>query len=123
MAFPPRPRASRTEPSFAPLSAAREPVPVRQPAPRPSVVQPVLREAPAGREAARLATEPRRPTEARAPGFSAGERLSVSSEITTGASGGKRPGMMRGVIFAALLMLAGVGAITVYQWIDGNLLH
>jgi len=119
MAFPPRPRSARTEPSFAPSSTARETVPMRQAAPRPAAIRPTAGEAQGDRDPVRFPAEPRRANEPRTPAVSAGDRLILSSDRAEGRDGGKRPGMLRAVLFAALLALAGIGAVTVYQWLGG----
>lgn len=56
------------------------------------------------------------------PAFTAGERLAVSSEITSGDEarrddGTSRPrfGTLRLMLFAVLLLLAGIGVVTVYR--------
>ncbi len=55
------------------------------------------------------------------PAFTAGERLTVASEITGGdessAGGASRPrfGTARLLLLTALLLLAGIGATTVYR--------
>ena len=66
--------------------------------------------------------------ERQAPAFTAGERLAVSSEITSGDEGrrddgtpGPRFGVLRLTVLAVLVVLAGIGAMTVYRAVAGVL--
>ncbi len=72
----------------------------------------------------RFPAEARR-NEGQASVFIAGERLTVASEITGGdetrAGGASRPrsGTLRSVVLAILLLLASIGAVTVYRSLTG----
>jgi hypothetical protein len=112
MAFPPRPRSSRAEPSLAPAApAARDAVPLRPAAPRPLRPGPV--ESAADREPARLSVEPRRTADIPSLSLSAADRIIVSS---ASGSGRKREGSaLRAVGFTLLLVLAAIGAYSLYH--------
>jgi hypothetical protein len=116
MAFPPRPRSSRAEPSFTPIGAApRDAVPLRPAAPRPAAMRPAPSEAQGQREPMRLATEHRR--EPQSLSLSAEDRLVVSSAVARSEprrQGGF--GFFRLLGFAVLLALAAVGAYNIYHW-------
>jgi hypothetical protein len=112
MAFPPRPRSSRAEPSLSPAAAPREAVPLRPPGPRP-LVRPVAADSAAEREPARLAAEPRRAGDMPLLSLTAADRVVVSSAIT---GGGKRERSgLRVFGFALLLVLAAIGAFSLYH--------
>jgi len=112
MAFPPRPRSSRNEPSFAPVGAAtREAVPLRPAAVRPAA-RPSLADTGGEREPLRLATE------APSLSLSASDRVVVTSGGAARANGSRRePSLLRGIGLALLLALAAVGAYSLYQWL------
>jgi hypothetical protein len=111
MAFPPRPRSSRAEPSLAP-AASRDAVPLRPPVPRP-VVRPATAESAVEREPSRLATEPRRVGDMPTLSLTAADRVVVSSVMT---GGGKRERSgLRVFGFALLLALAVIGAYSLYH--------
>lgn len=114
MAFPPRPRSSRTEPNLAPAGAlTRDAVPLRAAAPR-AATRPVAADIGAERETVRFPAEQRRGAELPSISLSASDRLIVSSEITT--SGEKRErSFLRVFGFFVLLVLAAVGAYSLYH--------
>ena len=113
MAFPPRPRSARAEPSFVPVGgAARDPVQLRPTAPR--AAKPAT-DGGAEREPLRLATE------APALSLSASDRLIVSSDAPAAAGRAQR-GLFGVLGFILLLALAALGAYTLYQW-AGPFLH
>jgi len=108
MAFPPRPRSSRAEPSFVPVgSAARDPVQLRPAAPR--AARPAADDG-AEREPLRLAVE------APALSLDAADRLIVSADAASTARQ-SAPGLFGLLGFALLLALAALGAYTLYQWV------
>jgi hypothetical protein len=112
MAFPPRPRSSRAEPSLAPAAPSRDAVPLRPPAPRP-LVRPAVADAATEREPVRLAAEPRRAGDMPELSLTAADRIVVSSAIT---GGGKRERSgLRVFGFALLLALAAIGAYSLYH--------
>jgi hypothetical protein len=113
MAFPPRSRTARAEPSFTPLGAAqRDAVPLRAAAPRPAV-RPTANDAGAEREPMRLSAEPRRGLEAPLA-LTDADRVVVSSAITGGGREPRQTGFFRVLGFAVLLVLAAVGAYSLY---------
>lgn len=117
MAFPPRPRSSRAEPSIAPAGPApRDPVSIRPVSTRPPSAKPTANDAGFEREATRFSTEPRH---AAAPGSIAlteADRVIVSSS-TAGGSERREGGFsfFRVLGFAVLLVLAAIGAYSVYH--------
>jgi hypothetical protein len=133
MPFAPRStaRAERAEPSFSPLAArAREPVPVRPAA--------AARAAPAAPEidTRRAAVMPRIATEIARPRprddadtlvltLSAADRPVMSSGGRAGHAEPqrRRGGILRGLAFAVLLLLAAVGTATVVHAFQGLLGH
>jgi hypothetical protein len=118
MAFPPRPRSSRAEPSFAPAAApARDAVPLRPAAPR-AAARPGAGDTVVEREMVRFPAENRRGADALSISLNASDRLVVSS-----ASAGDRKGLglLRILGFALLLMLAGFGAYSLYNGVSGFL--
>lgn len=115
MAFPPRPRSSRAEPSFAPVGASsRDAVPLRPAVPRVAA-RPAAADAAAEREPMRLAAEPRRAPEAPSLSLSASDRLIVSSAGTGNAK--RQGGLWRVLGLALLLAFAAFGAYSLYQWL------
>jgi len=63
-------------------------------------------------------------SERQATGLTAGDRVTVSSVMTAGEDKPRRrPGILRLVFLLALLVLAGIGAATVYHAIAGALPH
>ncbi|HUC66417.1 MAG TPA: hypothetical protein VMA53_13350 [Stellaceae bacterium] len=114
MAFPPRSRSARAEPSFTPLGAApRDAVPLRAAAPRAaSALRPSANDSGAEREPMRLSAEPRRGLEAPLT-LTDADRIVVSSAIT-GGSAPRQTGFLRVLGFAVLLVLAAVGAYSLY---------
>ena len=120
MAFPPRPRSSRAEPSFAPASApARDAVPLRPAAPRATAARPGLSDTGAEREPIRLAAEHRRGAEPSSISLNASDRLVVSSA----RAGGDRKGrsLLRVLGLALLLGLAAIGAYSLYHGVSAFL--
>ncbi|HZB91589.1 MAG TPA: hypothetical protein VE397_09120 [Stellaceae bacterium] len=115
MAFPPRPRSTHTEPSFAPLGAApRDALPLRSAVPRPAA-KPTANDTGLDREAMRLTAEPRLAPEREGLTLTAADRITVSSAITTDGNG--RPRGFFGVLgIAVLIVLAAIGAYSLYQW-------
>jgi hypothetical protein len=112
MAFPPRSRSARAEPSFTPLGAApRDTMPLRSPVPR-AAARPTANDTGAEREPMRLAAEPRRGLEAPLALTNA-DRVVVSSAITGGGEA-RQTGFFRVLGFAVLLVLAAVGAYSLY---------
>jgi len=114
MAFPPRSRTARAEPSFIPLGAApRDAMPLRAAAPR-AAGRPTANDTGDEREPMRLSAEPRRGLEAPLA-LTDADRVVVSSAIT---GGGREPrhtgGFFRVLGFAVLLVLAAVGAYSLY---------
>ncbi len=110
MAFPPRPRSSRAEPSLAPAGLPHDAVPLRPAAPR-AVARPGP--ADAERDPARLSIEPRRGADMPSISFSAADRVIVSSAI---AGGGKRErSALRVIGLIVLLVLAAFGAYSLYH--------
>jgi hypothetical protein len=97
---------------------------VAAPGPRP-IAEPV----PMRRTAAARPPEPgnpslRLPGERHTTGLTAGERLVVSSEMTGGeAKSRRRPGILRLVVLAVLIVFAGIGAATVYHSVAGAVPH
>jgi len=133
MPFAPRStaRADRAEPSFTPpASRAREPVPVRPAAaPRPAAAAPEIdtRRAPVmPRAAAEIARPwPRDDADMPALTLSAADRLVMSSGGRAGHAEPRRRrgGVLRGLAFAVLLLLAAVGTATVVHAFQGLLGH
>ncbi len=117
MAFPPRPRSSRAEPSFAPAVApARDAVPLRPAAPR-AAARPGAGDTGVEREMVRFPAETRRGADALSISLNASDRLVVSS-----ASGDRKGlGLLRILGFALLLALAGFGAYSLYNGVSGFL--
>lgn len=122
MAFPPRPRSSRAEPSLSSAApAAREAVPLRAAAtPRPAT-RPATGDVPAERETLRFPAEQRRGSELPSLSLSAADRLVTSSSGPAGARREQGGGFLRVLGFAVLLALAAFGAYTLYHAISGFL--
>lgn len=117
MAFPPRPRTSRAEPSFTPIGAApRDAVPIRSAASRPAALRPAPGEAPGQREPMRLAGEPRFAAEPQSLSLSAEDRILVSGNARVEARRRGGFGFFRLLGFSVLLALAAVGAYNIYHW-------
>ncbi len=115
MAFPPRRRPSRAEPSFTPVGAApREALPLRSAPQRPP--KPANE---AEREPLRFPAEHRRGAEPQSISLSASDRLVVSSTAERGQK--RQGGFFRGLGFAVLLVLAAIGAYAVYHWVSAFL--
>jgi hypothetical protein len=113
MAFPPRPRSSRAEPSLSPAGApARDAVPLRPAAPR-AAARPGTGEAGAGRETVRFPAEHRRGAELQSISFDASDRLIVSSAIAGDSR--KKRSFLRVLGFTVLLVLAAIGAYSLYH--------
>jgi hypothetical protein len=112
MAFPPRSRSARAEPSFTPLGAApRDALPLRSAALR-AAARPTANDTGAEREPMHLSAEPRRGMEAPLA-LTDADRVVVSSAIT-GGSEPRQTGFLRVLGFAVLLVLAAVGAYSLY---------
>jgi hypothetical protein len=95
-----------------PKIAAPGPRPIAEPTPMRRNPLPQGREPPnPGRRA---------PPERQATGLTAGERLTVASAMTGGdAESRRRPGMLRLILLATLIIFAGIGAATVYHSVAG----
>jgi hypothetical protein len=117
MAFPPRPRSSRSEPSIAPAGAApRDPVSIRPVVPRPVPGKPSANDAGLDRETTRFPVEHRRGVEPGSLSLTDADRVIVSSSIAGGSD--KRDAgfsFFRVLGFAVLLVLAAIGAYSVYH--------
>lgn len=112
MAFPPRPRSSRAEPSLAPAAPPRDAVPLRPATPRP-LVRPGTVDSGAEREPARLSVEPRRATDMPSLSLTAADRIIMSS---AGSGAAKRErSAWRVAGFIVLLVLAAIGAYSLYH--------
>jgi hypothetical protein len=117
MAFPPRPRSSRAEPSFTPIGAApRDAVPIRPAAPRAAAVKPTANDPGAEREPVRFAAEHRRGVEAQPISLNTADRIIVSSATAGGREKREGGGFFRILGFVILLVLAGIGAYSLYLW-------
>jgi len=117
MAFPPRPRSSRAEPSIAPAgSSARDPVTIRPVAPRPVPAKSSANDAGLDREATRFPAEHRRGVEPGSLSLTDADRVIVSSSMA-GGSDKRESGFsfFRVLGFAVLLVLAAIGAYSVYH--------
>ncbi len=112
MAFPPRPRSSRAEPSLAPAGApARDAMPLRPSAPRVAA-RPATGATGTEPETVRFPAEYRRGGERPSISLSASDRLIVSSAITGGAR--KERSFLRVLGLSVLLVLAAIGAYSLY---------
>jgi hypothetical protein len=117
MAFPPRSRSSRAEPSIAPAGpAARDPVTIRPVASRPAASKPLANDAGLDREAARFSAEHRRGVDPASLSLTEADRVIISSS-TAGGSERRESGFsfFRVLGFAVLLVLAAIGAYNVYH--------
>lgn len=109
MAFPPRRRPARSEPSFTPVGAApREALPLRNAPQRPP--KPANE---AEREPLRFPADHRRGAEPQSLSLTASDRLVVSSGQA--AAEKRKGGFFRRLGFAILLVLAAIGAYALYQ--------
>jgi len=116
MSFPPRPKrtlSERPEPEFNGSRNGVADASRRAAADRRSDAAMPLR-FPGERRREREADE--------LPILTAGERLVVSSAMAGGA-GAPRRGFLRSVVFAALCLLAVVGAVTIYHSLAGAFPH
>lgn len=114
MAFPPRPRSSRAEPSLSPAGVeARDAVPLRPAAPRAAAARPGMGDAGAERGTVRFAAEHRRGAEPQSISFDASDRLIVSS--ATAGDTKKERSFLRVLGFTVLLVLAAIGAYSLYH--------
>jgi hypothetical protein len=115
MAFPPRPRSARSEPSFASRGAApHDAVPIRPVAARSPSAKPTANDAGLEREPPRFAPEHRNGELSLSPA----DRLVVSSARAGQSEARKGGGFFRFLGFAVLLGLAAIGALSVYHWIS-----
>lgn len=118
MVFPPRPRSARAEPSIAPAGPApRDPVAIRPVPPRSNSAKSTANDAGFEREATRFPGEHRRGVDASSLALTEADRIIVSSSIA-GGGGAKRDSgfsFFRVLGFAVLLVLAAIGAYSVYH--------